>query len=104
MQAAGGYLWIHGEYVRRWSAMVTKVNKALDQKGGGEEDFRSADVRLRCDVGLSQRRTRYWGRSVGENYLREPRLGFFSFVWRVFSLLRFGLLMIKVPLPMYSAL
>ena len=41
---------------------------------------------------------------MGRGYLREPRLGFFRAVWRIFDFLRFGLLMMKVPLPMYSAL
>jgi hypothetical protein len=36
--------------------------------------------------------------------LRDPRLGFFSWDWRVFIFLRFGLLMMNVPLPTYSAL
>jgi hypothetical protein len=37
-------------------------------------------------------------------YLREPRFRFFKRVWRIFAFLRFGLLMMKVPLPMYSDL
>jgi hypothetical protein len=37
-------------------------------------------------------------------YLRDPRLTFFSFVCRIFVFLRDGLLMMKVPLPTYSAL
>ena len=40
----------------------------------------------------------------GVRYLREPRLGFFSLSWRRFILLRFGLLIMNVPLPTYSAL
>ncbi len=39
-----------------------------------------------------------------DDYLREPRFRFFRRVWRIFVFLRFGLLMMKVPLPMYSAL
>lgn len=38
------------------------------------------------------------------DYLREPRATFFSFVWRIFSFLRLGLVMLNVPLPRYSAL
>jgi hypothetical protein len=37
-------------------------------------------------------------------YLREPRLRFFKRVWRIFAFLRFGLLIMNVPLPMYSDL
>jgi hypothetical protein len=32
-------------------------------------------------------------------YFRAPRWGFFNFDWRIFRALRFGLLMMKVPLP-----
>jgi hypothetical protein len=39
-----------------------------------------------------------------EFYFRAPRRGCFNFDCRLFADLRFGLLMIKVPLPMYSAL
>ncbi len=38
------------------------------------------------------------------SYLREPRLTFLSRVWRIFIFLRLGLLIVKVPLPRYSAL
>jgi hypothetical protein len=37
-------------------------------------------------------------------YLREPRFRFFKRVWRIFAFLRLGLLMMNVPLPMYSDL
>lgn len=37
-------------------------------------------------------------------YLREPRLTFFRRVCRNLAGFRFGLVMIKVPLPMYSDL
>ena len=37
-------------------------------------------------------------------YLREPRPGLRSLVWRILCFFRFGLLMVKVPLPKYSAL
>jgi len=40
----------------------------------------------------------------GGNYFRAPRCGFFNLVWRRLALVRFGLLMLKVPLPKYSAL
>jgi hypothetical protein len=40
----------------------------------------------------------------GITYLREPRFRFFKRVWRIFAFLRLGLLMMKVPLPMYSDL
>ena len=33
-----------------------------------------------------------------------PGLGLFSLSWRSFRLLRFGLLMMNVPLPKYTAL
>jgi hypothetical protein len=39
-----------------------------------------------------------------ELYFRAPRRGCFNFDCRRFAAFRFGLLMIKVPLPMYSAL
>jgi len=38
----------------------------------------------------------------GKDYLRMPGFVLFSFNCRALRLLRFGLLMIKVPLPMYS--
>ena len=38
------------------------------------------------------------------DYLREPRRGFFTSVCRTLFFFRFGLLMMKVPLPTYSAL
>ena len=37
-------------------------------------------------------------------YFREPRSGFLSWVCRILFFFRFGLLIIKVPLPRYSAL
>ena len=37
-----------------------------------------------------------------KTYLREPRFRFFRRVWRILAFLRFGLLMMNVPLPMYS--
>ncbi len=39
-----------------------------------------------------------------DSYLRDPRLRFFNFVCRCLVFLRCGLLMMKVPLPTYSAL
>jgi hypothetical protein len=39
-----------------------------------------------------------------KTYFLAPRRGCFNFDCRLFAALRFGLLMIKVPLPMYSAL
>jgi hypothetical protein len=39
-----------------------------------------------------------------ESYLRDPRVVFFRFDWRCLFFFRFGLLMMKVPLPTYSAL
>lgn len=45
-----------------------------------------------------------FGAENAAGYLRDPRLTFFRFDWRCFVLLRFGLLMMKVPLPTYSAL
>jgi hypothetical protein len=39
-----------------------------------------------------------------EIYFRAPRWGCFNFDWRRLAALRLGLLMMKVPLPMYSAL
>ena len=38
------------------------------------------------------------------NYFRMPGFGPFNFDWRRFRALRFGFLMINVPLPIYSAL
>lgn len=38
------------------------------------------------------------------DYLREPRRGFFSDVWRTFAFFRLGFEIRKVPLPTYSAL
>ena len=37
-------------------------------------------------------------------YFREPRRGFFRSVWRILIFLRLGLLIMKVPLPRFSAL
>jgi hypothetical protein len=37
-------------------------------------------------------------------YFRAPRWGLFSWDWRAFLRLRFGLEMMKVPLPTYRAL
>ena len=37
-------------------------------------------------------------------YLRAPRWGFRTIVWWRLRSLRFGLLMMKVPLPIYFAL
>jgi hypothetical protein len=37
-------------------------------------------------------------------YFREPRSGFLSWVCRILFFFRFGLLIMKVPLPRYSAL
>ncbi len=37
-------------------------------------------------------------------YFRAPRLGCFKMDCRRLAAFRFGLLMMKVPLPMYSAL
>jgi hypothetical protein len=43
-------------------------------------------------------------RKPGGGYLRDPRVVFFRFDWRCFAFFLFGLLMMKVPLPRYSAL
>ena len=41
---------------------------------------------------------------TGADYFRAPRCGFFRLVWRRLALARLGLLIVKVPLPRYSAL
>ena len=42
-------------------------------------------------------------RIIYASYLREPRRGFRSSDWRTLVFLRLGLLILKVPLPTYSA-
>jgi len=57
---------------------------------------------------MGHRTDEFDGRRVKEgkrrNYFRMPGFGPFNFDWRRFRALRFGFLMMNVPLPMYSAL
>ena len=46
----------------------------------------------------------FWIGVVGRAYLRMPRRRFFTRLWRSLRSLRFGLLMMNVPLPIYSVL
>jgi hypothetical protein len=72
--------------------------------GDSEGDSRGLSQGNYPQSSTLNRRTGDRNLQIRVGYLREPRVVFFRFDWRCFVLLRFGLLMIKVPLPTYSAL
>lgn len=59
-----------------------------------------------CDIWETQQKIRRVGKTPApaQTYLRAPLCGLFSLDWRRLCGLRLGLLMMKVPLPWYSAL
>ena len=80
---------------------VTKDGRINRERDAGRESRNRVDNSAGASGGVPE--------SDGDtplqiSYLRDPRLRFFSFVCRCLVFLRCGLLMMKVPLPTYSAL